>query len=143
MASSLAWHLVMRTIPRKGLASYYTNSSKIKLLNFQLEGVSLPISPLFVKYRTKSGSCYLYDMATNEIVRVDEAVYRIADDYHVLDPEEIIEKHDDLSEAEVHGAFAQLDRLQARGILVDHILERLSNRKTSFAKGKRNRWTSS
>ena len=80
----------------------------------------MPIGPLFVKYRTQTGNCYVYDPCTNEILRVGEAIYQILDDYHVLDTDEIIAKHRAGVEAVVRAALAQLDALQSRGILRDH-----------------------
>ena len=80
----------------------------------------MAIGPLFVKYQTRAGNCYVYDPRTNEVIRVEEAIYQILDDYHVLDQDEIIAKNQANGEAVVRMALAQLDALQSSGILCDH-----------------------
>lgn len=78
-------------------------------------------APLFLKYRTRSGNHYVYDVATNEIVRIAKEVYRILDDYHVLDEDALVENYRALGEDNVRRAVAELDRLQSQGILRDHV----------------------
>ena len=78
------------------------------------------LAPLYMKYESKSGQRYVYDRGSNEILRVGRVVYEILDDYRVLKPGEIVEKHRELGEARVRDALAELDALQARGILRDH-----------------------
>ena len=50
----------------------------------------MSIAPLFLKYRTPSGKCYIYDSGTSEIVCVEEILYHILDDYHVLNEQELM-----------------------------------------------------
>lgn len=80
----------------------------------------MSIAPLYIKYTTRSGNCYVYDAQTNEIIRVSDAVYTIIDDYHVLDTAELLEKHASLGESRVRRALLQLGNLQASGTLCDH-----------------------
>ena len=80
----------------------------------------MALAPHFVKYKTKSGSCYVYDPGTNEIVCVDELIYRVLDDFHVLGEAEIIEKHRAFGEGNVRIAIRQVEALQSRGVLRDH-----------------------
>ena len=47
----------------------------------------MSIAPLFVKYQTRSGHFYVYDLNTSEIVHVGETIYTILDDYHILNTE--------------------------------------------------------
>jgi uncharacterized protein len=77
-------------------------------------------NPLFVKYQTRSGNKYVYDPCTNEIARIADVVYRILDDFCVLDRDEIITKYRSLGEVNVSRALTQLELLQARGILCHH-----------------------
>lgn len=80
----------------------------------------MPISPLFVKYQTKSGKFYAYDLATNEIVRIGKVTHAILDDYGVLTLNEIVEKYYLFGKDNVHEALKQLGKLQNRGILPGH-----------------------
>lgn len=87
-----------------------------------LGDLAMTLAPLYAKYRTKSGNCYLYDAATNEIIRVGEVIYEILDDFRVLDMEEIVEKHRPVfDETLVRNSLDQLAGLQASGILRDHL----------------------
>lgn len=80
----------------------------------------MAIAPLFLKYKTRSGNCYVYDPGTNEIVRVGEVIFEVLNDFHLLDNEEIIVKYRLLGEANVREALARLEELQSRRILCDH-----------------------
>jgi sulfatase maturation enzyme AslB (radical SAM superfamily) len=77
-------------------------------------------SPLFVKYRTKSGNYYLFDANTNEIVRIAEIIYKILDDYQVLTTEELLRKYLPIEDSAIRSAVANLDLLQLRGIARRH-----------------------
>lgn len=77
----------------------------------------MSIAPLFLKYRTPSGKCYIYDSGTSEIVCVEEILYHILDDYHVLNEQELIDKHRSLGEAKVVRLLASLNHLQSRDSL--------------------------
>jgi uncharacterized protein len=77
------------------------------------------LSPLFVKCKTDAGTPFVYDPATNEIVRVNETVYAILDDYHVLSTEELVIKYKSLGAQAVLDAVVALDTLQASGVLCD------------------------
>lgn len=79
----------------------------------------MSIAPRFIKYRTRSGNYYFYDSGTNEIVRVGELVYRLLDDFQVLDKDEMIRKYRSCDKAKVREALVQLGKLQNRGILCD------------------------
>lgn len=80
----------------------------------------MQLSPLFVKYRTENGNPYLYDPSTNEIVRSNDTVYEIIDDYHVLTTDEIVTKYSSsIDEPAVRSAIQDLDEIQSRGILCD------------------------
>ncbi len=78
------------------------------------------MAPLFIKYQSASGTYYVYDAETNEIVRIGKAIYEILDDFCILEAEEMIEKHHVLGESIVRGALRQLQKLQSRGILSSH-----------------------
>ena len=80
----------------------------------------MAIAPVFAKYKTASGNCYVYDPGTNEIVRVGELLYRLLDDFHILELPELIEKYPDLGAKRILKALQQIAQLQARGILLDH-----------------------
>lgn len=80
----------------------------------------MPLAPLFVKYKTAEGNHYFYEPSTNEIVRVDEATYKVLDDFHVLNTEELVAKHRSLGEEDVRRVVAELEQLQSNGILSDH-----------------------
>jgi len=80
--------------------------------------------PLFAKYQTESGSCFVYDICTGEILRVGNIVYHILDDYHLLTADEICEKYSALTEPEhICEALMKLDEAQAQGLLCDHAPE--------------------
>jgi uncharacterized protein len=83
-----------------------------------VEGVY--VNPLFVKYQTKTGNRYVYDVRTGEILRVSEAVYEVVDYYHVLTADEIHEKLSGLSREAVQEAIAELDGMQEQGVLCAH-----------------------
>ena len=53
----------------------------------------MAIGPLFVKYQTRAVIAMFTILRTNEVIRVEEAIYQILDDYHVLDQDEIIAKN--------------------------------------------------
>jgi len=79
--------------------------------------------PLIVKYQTTAGKCYAYDVGSGEILRVSDVVYQVLDDYHLLTPDEIYEKHPALSRECVRRALAELDHVQEQGLLCDHAPE--------------------
>ena len=79
--------------------------------------------PIFVKYQTKPGNRYVYDVRTGEILRVSDVVYEVLDDYRLLTPDEICEKHLALGRETVREALEQLDEVQERGLLSDHAPE--------------------
>lgn len=93
-------------------------------------------APLLVKYRTELGNYYVYDPATNEIVRVGEGIYGLLDDFHVLDRDEILEKHRSLGESNVREALARLEQLQSGGVLCDHSPQISSRAERVFCRGK-------
>jgi sulfatase maturation enzyme AslB (radical SAM superfamily) len=78
------------------------------------------LAPLFVKYRTSSGTPYVYDLGTGEILKVNDVVYTILDDYRILENEELVEAYSELGEEAVRGALADLDTIREQGILRNH-----------------------
>jgi uncharacterized protein len=80
----------------------------------------MAIAPIILRYKTKSGNSYAYDIGTNEIVRTGIVVDKILDDYRVLDADEMVEKYRALGQANVREALAKLDGFQSRGIFCDH-----------------------
>ena len=90
--------------------------------------------PLFVSYRTKTGNSYVYDVCSGEILRVSDVVDRVLEDYHVLTPDEICEKHLAPGKESVREAMAQLDEAQERGLLCDHAPGSLRRWRLSAAK---------
>ena len=76
--------------------------------------------PLFVKYRTKSGCGYLYDLGTGEIIEVDDVIYAIADDYRLLTRDELLVKYASLGRDAVEQALADLAAIRKEGCLADH-----------------------
>jgi uncharacterized protein len=97
----------------------------------------MSIAPLFVKCRTKAGNYYVYDPCTNEILRIGESIYTILDDYHILDTDEMIEKHHAIAETTVREALSQLDGIQARSILRDHPPQLSNQTEEIYCEGKR------
>lgn len=77
------------------------------------------IAPLFVRYQTQSGNYYVYDVGTNEIIRVGRVIYEILGSVGVLDEAELIKKYHYLGERHVRDALARLDVQQSQGILHD------------------------
>ena len=75
------------------------------------------MNPLFIKYQTKTGNRYVYDVRTGEILHVSEAVYEVVDYYRILTADEIHEKLPVLSRETVQEAIAELDGMQEQGVL--------------------------
>ncbi|MDR1965049.1 MAG: radical SAM protein [Planctomycetaceae bacterium] len=74
-----------------------------------------------MKYQTKSGNNYLYDCATGHIIRVDDTIYSIVDDWHILTDVEICEKYKKIIDIErIKTALNELQNLQKDNILTDH-----------------------
>lgn len=82
------------------------------------------MAPLFVKYRTQSGSHYVYDACTNEILRVGEVIYELLDDFCVFDTVGLMEKHPRFNEEAIREAVRQFEGLQSQGVLCSHAPER-------------------
>jgi sulfatase maturation enzyme AslB (radical SAM superfamily) len=80
----------------------------------------MTIAPLFVKYQTKSGNYFIYDIGTNEIVRIGKTIYDIIDDFRILNNNEIIDKYRSLGENNILEALTKLNELQVLGILCDN-----------------------
>lgn len=83
-------------------------------------------APLFIKYRTKHGNCYVYDCATGRILAVDEVVYEIIDDFRILTDEEIHRKHNLLGSGKVQAALDDLYEIRKKHHLTDHDPKELS-----------------
>lgn len=77
-------------------------------------------APLYIKFRTKTQRCYIYDLGTGEILEVDETVYAIIDDYRLLTHEEILVKYTALGHEAVKMALRDLDESRKDGYLADH-----------------------
>ncbi|GHT10603.1 Cys-rich peptide radical SAM maturase CcpM [Planctomycetales bacterium] len=78
--------------------------------------------PLYIKYQTVSGGCYIFDAATNAILRVSRVVYSIIDDYRQLDNESLIEKYQSqFKKTDLQDALAALQLFCQKGILRPHI----------------------
>ncbi len=84
----------------------------------------MALSPMTIRYRTVSGNCYAYDVCSGEIFRVNDVIYQILRDYHVLTDDEIVEKHRGIREESIRDAISQLDAMQSRNALRDHVPER-------------------
>lgn len=78
------------------------------------------MAPLYVKYRTSSGDCYVYDVGTNEIVRIGEVIYELLDAVDLLTTAEVREKFRHLGKTDVEDGLAQLGKQRSRGILGEH-----------------------
>jgi uncharacterized protein len=80
------------------------------------------VSPLYIKYQTTPDCHYLFDIATNEIVRVSSEIYGIIDDYGVLDTESIVTKHKtQYDEQVIRDALTALISLSKKGVLRPHV----------------------
>ena len=93
--------------------------------------------PLFAKYRTRAGNCYVYDVGTGEILPVSDILYQIVGDYHLLTSDEIHEKYRALGREAVQAALAQLGEAQEEGLLCDHAPEISAKVKDLCCEGKR------
>jgi uncharacterized protein len=79
-------------------------------------------APLFIKYRTKRNKNYLYDCATGYIVEVDNVIYSIIDDWHILKDNEILKKYSKIFEEEkIRIALQELLNLQHDHLFIDHV----------------------
>ena len=101
----------------------------------QSRQVDLTLAPLFVKYQTDEGKKYFYDFGTARIIEIDDSVDEILDDYHLLRPEEIQEKHNSLGSETVSTALSELDTLYAKGYLADHHPTELSRLEVVYFEG--------
>ena len=85
------------------------------------------MSPLFIKYRTKSNRRYIYDLGTGRILEVDEVIYAIVDDLGILTHEEMLAKYDGSFEGgSVPRALAELEEIKQSGYLRDHLPRELT-----------------
>ncbi len=84
----------------------------------------MALAPMTIRYRTDRGDYYVYDVSSGEILRVTDVIYRILPDYHILTDDEMIEKHQGISEASVRDAISQIYEMQSRNVLRDHAPER-------------------
>ena len=75
------------------------------------------LRPLFVKYRTQSGTPYVYDSLTGEIVRIDDTLYQLVDDYGVLSDAEIALKHSNIRKQALDQAISDLRSMELQGML--------------------------
>lgn len=77
-------------------------------------------TPLFAKYRTNSGTPYIFDADTGRIIRASEETYVIIDDFGILDAAEIHKKYPGLAEEKVREALEAIGRLQSQRCLLGH-----------------------
>ncbi|MGL6193797.1 MAG: hypothetical protein ACRC2T_03135, partial [Thermoguttaceae bacterium] len=84
------------------------------------------LTPLYIKYKTGSHD-YLFDNKTGHIIETDSDINEIIDDYLVLTPDEIKEKHATLVQEKVDTAIQEIDSLRADGCLVGHNPSELSH----------------
>ncbi|TVS20159.1 MAG: radical SAM protein [Planctomycetaceae bacterium] len=101
-------------------SSAFAEESPLAAQGYQGVNGGCYVSPLFVKYETKTGNRYVYDVRTGEILRVSEAVYEAVDYFHVLTADEIHEKLPRLSREAIQEAIAELDGIQKQGLLCAH-----------------------
>lgn len=78
------------------------------------------MAPLYVKYRTRSGKYYLYDLGTGRILEVDAVVYAVIDDFRILTEDEILTTHENLDRENVEQALRELAEIRSQGYLADH-----------------------
>lgn len=84
------------------------------------------IAPLFTKYQTNKHN-YLYDCGTGRIVKVDEVIYAIIDDFNILTDEELLFKHKSLGKKRVRAALKEIREVMQQGVLVSHNPAELSS----------------
>jgi sulfatase maturation enzyme AslB (radical SAM superfamily) len=77
-------------------------------------------APLFVKYRTPSKVPYIYDLGTGEILKVDDLVYEIIDEFRILSDDELVRFYSHVDAGAVRNALGALHAIRERGILQDH-----------------------
>ncbi len=77
-------------------------------------------APLLFKFRTKSETRYFLDAGTGRIIKIDEVIDEILDDYRLLTHDEVLEKYDSLGRHAVQTALNELDELRKDGYLADH-----------------------
>jgi len=97
---------------------------------------SFGFAPLFVKFQTKSGGCYLYDAVTNEILRVNEIVYFLVDDLATLSDNEIVAKYGSAKRLSVCSALMEIRELQKKGYLCGHSPEIVAKAEMVSLRGK-------
>jgi len=93
----------------------------------QSELIESMTAPLFTKYRTEKNN-YLYDCGTGRIVKVDEVIYTIIDDFAILTNKELLLKYRKAFEkGRVKTALREVCKAMQQGLLAPHHPAELSS----------------
>jgi len=84
------------------------------------------LAPLFIKYKTNRNH-YLYDCGTSRIMRVDDVIYGIIDDFNILPDQALLSKHQALGRGNVQIALDEIREAVKQGHLPPHAPVELSS----------------